>query len=115
MQFHHNPPPPPSQRPSADTLNSQLQEMQKRLERMNLMLQTLSRLLVAKGIVAETELNEWMAYVDSSDGKTDGRLKEITAPRTCLKCRRISPPTAPACQYCSEPFSTVFHVPLEER
>ena len=77
-----------------------VQELTLRLDRMHLMVQTLSRLLVAKGLVTEEELNEWMRYVDSLDGNVDGKLRSSRAPVACSHCKRMNPPTAPKCQYC---------------
>jgi hypothetical protein len=81
--------------------SSTIMELQASLERQNLMVQTLARLLIAKGIVSEEELDQWMAYVDGLDGAVDGKLRKGRVPRACPDCNRMNPPNAVKCQYCS--------------
>lgn len=68
--------------------------------RLNLLVQTLARLLVAKGVVSEQELDEWMRFVDGMDGKEDGVLKHANSPRACPGCGRMNPVKAYRCLYC---------------
>lgn len=84
------------------------QELQKQLDRQNLMIQTMARLLMAKGVVQEEELNEWFRYVDGLDGAVDGKLRASKAPKACPNCNRMNPPTATRCQYCAAEMNADF-------
>ncbi len=79
-----------------------IQELQDALERQRLLLQTLCRILVEKGVVQKDELNEWIQYMDGLDGTMDGKLKETKAPKACPSCQRMNPKRAPKCVYCGE-------------
>ena len=91
--------------------NSTLADLQSQVARQNLMIQTLCRILLAKGVVEEKELQEWMSYVDKLDGVEDGRLRESKAPRECPSCRRMNAPKAVKCQYCGVEFPPIFLEP----
>lgn len=93
--------------PKAEATSAVL-ELQDKVGRLNLMVQTLARLLLAKGVIKEEELQEWMKYVDNLDGVTDGKLRESKAPRECPKCKRMSQPRAGKCQYCGQEFDLVY-------
>ena len=75
-----------------------------RLERQNMLIQTLLILLMEKNIITESEVQEWIHYVDGLDGKVDGRLAEDKRPLKCPACGRTSPPTAVQCMYCNAAF-----------
>ncbi|MEQ8821669.1 MAG: hypothetical protein RLY93_15645 [Sumerlaeia bacterium] len=81
---------------------SSAQEMELKLERQNLVIQTLLMLLLEKGVIHDQEFREWLAYVDGLDGKVDGRVREDKSPVACPKCGRNSPRQSPSCQYCGE-------------
>lgn len=101
--------PDPLPRASSDVQNNAtIAEMQAQLARQYLMIQTLCHILLAKGVVEEKELTEWMSYVDKFDGTEDGKLRESKAPHTCPKCQRVNSPRAVKCQYCGEELPVVF-------
>lgn len=79
-------------------------DLQHKVERQHLFIQTLLRLLIEKGIVQESEFREWLSFVDGFDGLLDGKLKPDAAPKSCPSCGRKSPATYPRCQYCSTDF-----------
>jgi hypothetical protein len=86
-------------------------DLQAQVARQYLMIQTLCRILIAKGVLSEDELNEWMNYVDGLDGVVDGKLRESRLPRECSACRRMNPPRAVKCQYCGHEFPAAFLEP----
>lgn len=87
---------------------SNVQELQAKLDRQHLMIQTLLTVLMEKKIFDENEFREWLNYVDGLDGRVDGRLAESVVPVACPKCRRMNKATAPRCQYCDHPMQTEF-------
>lgn len=105
---------PPVRSSSSQTQSAPIQELQLRVERLHLMIQTMSRLLIAKGIMEEQELNEWMRYVDSLDGKVDGKLRPGRQPTACPQCKRMNPPTAGKCQYCGAEMPSSFIDKMDE-
>lgn len=88
-------------------------DMQAQIERQALLIEALSRILIAKGVVVEEELNEWMRYVDGLDGRVDGKLRPTKEPKNCPACNRINAFTATKCQYCGAEFSHQFLVGKE--
>lgn len=101
-------------RPLPSTPSGALEEMQHRLDRQYLLIQTLLMILIEKKVIHEDEFVEWMDYVDELDGSKDGRLKETKTPQQCPKCKRRSPATATKCIYCAEDFPTQFLVQRPE-
>ena len=89
-------------------VRSTTQDLQIKIERQNLIIQTLLTVLMEKKIFDEDEFREWMNYVDGLDGRVDGKLAESQAPKACPKCKRINKPTAPRCQYCDYPLASDF-------
>lgn len=83
-------------------------ELRSECARLHMQVQTLARLLIAKGVMEEAELDEWMDYVDSLDGVADGRLRVTKAPKMCPSCNRANGPTAVSCQWCGEDLPTPF-------
>ncbi len=92
----------------AEANRAGLAELQNRLERQNLLLQTLLRLLLKKGIIQEDEFKQWLAYVDQLDGKADGKLQEEKGTKACPACGRNSTLHAAKCQYCDAVFPPEF-------
>ncbi len=93
--------------------NSTIVELQAQVESLSLQVQTLSRLLVEKGLVTEKELNEWLRYIDGLDGRVDGKLREKKTPKSCHQCQRINPSKAVKCQYCGAELANEFLVKEE--
>ena len=85
-----------------------LHDVNARLEKQDLLLQTLVRLLLEKGVIQRDELSRWVDYVDSLDGSVDGKLKSDRRPRECPKCRRKNSPQARHCQYCGAELGASF-------
>ncbi len=90
-------------------------DLQRQIDRQSLMIQTLCRLLIAKNIVQEEELDQWMQYVDSLDGHVDGKLRPAKSPRICDSCNRANPYNAAKCQYCGTEFKAEFLTPIKEK
>ncbi len=88
-------------RPVDTQARTGIEELNLKLERMQLALQTLLMLLMEKKVIQEQEFREWLAYVDQLDGAADGRLREDKSPRICPKCNRPTPRAIPRCVYCS--------------
>lgn len=97
----------------SSSTNASIIELQQAVERQNLLIQTLCKILVAKGLVLEDELNEWMRYVDGLDGNVDGRLRDKKAPLACPSCKRMNPSKAAKCQYCGTELQGQFLYPEE--
>lgn len=83
-------------------------ELEERLARQELLIQTLLRLLLEKKVIHEDEFKEWMDYVDSLDGKRDGKLRVPKIARNCASCGRMNKPNAARCMYCDHEFPTEF-------
>lgn len=92
--------------PKAEASTATVADLQTQVYRQHMIIQALCHLLIAKGVMDEKELNEWASYVDKLDGREDGQLREIRQPRTCSSCKRVSAPTATACQYCGKTLQT---------
>lgn len=71
------------------------------IERQELIIQTLLRLLIEKKVIDKDEFAQWIDYVDRLDGKLDAKLEERRTPVTCPKCKRPNPHAARLCAYCS--------------
>jgi hypothetical protein len=87
---------------------SQIDALEARLERANLIIQTLLLLLLEKKVIHEDEFKEWMVYVDELDGQRDGKVKEEVAPFDCPECGRKNPHQAAKCIYCGHAFEIDF-------
>ena len=65
------------QRTSAGNLgarDSRVRQLQEELGRQKLAIQALTRFLVTKGVVSESELDEFIEEVDAEDGVIDGQM-----------------------------------------
>lgn len=82
-----------------------LEQLEARVERQNLLIQTLLMLLLEKKVIGEEEFRKWLIYVDELDGKRDGRLKADNTPQECPKCHRKNQHKASQCMYCGEEFA----------
>jgi len=89
---------------------STVQELESRVEKQNLLIQTLLMILLEKKVLHEDEFKEWMLYVDELDGVRDGRIRADKTPVACPKCRRNNSAGAVKCQYCGEEIDPEFLV-----
>ncbi|MBI3736192.1 hypothetical protein HY256_06735, partial [Candidatus Sumerlaeota bacterium] len=94
--------------PSAQEARQAVDELAVRVERQNLLLQTLLRLLLEKGVIHEDEFKKWISYVDALDGKTDGKLQKEKGIKNCPACGRVSQADAAKCQYCGADYPVEF-------
>lgn len=83
-------------------------ELEERLARQELLIQTLLRLLLEKKVIHQDEFKEWMDYVDSLDGARDGKLRAPKIALDCPSCGRMNKPNATRCMYCDHEFPTEF-------
>ena len=83
------------------TARASTAELQARVDRQNMVIQTLLMLLMEKKVFNEAEFTQWVDWVDSLDGKVDGKLTEDNRPIECSNCHRMNPSTARKCQYCN--------------
>lgn len=81
-----------------------LKDLEDRVARQNLYIQTLLRLLLEKGVMQKEEFGQWLDYVDALDGRWDGKLGEDGSVKTCGRCRRVSPLRSRRCSYCDAEF-----------
>lgn len=79
-----------------------------RLGRIELMQQTLLRVLIEKRVLDKQEFKQWLSYVDQLDGRTDGKMGEESGVRQCPACSRNNPMKNRQCQYCSAELPTDF-------
>ncbi len=94
---------------SVDTqTRSSVQELNVRIEKQDLIIQTLLMLLLEKKVIHEDEFRDWLIYVDELDGVRDGRVRANKAPTACPKCSRNNSPGAVKCQYCGEELEQEF-------
>lgn len=93
---------------SGQSISADFVSLEDRLEKQNLLIQTLLMILLEKKVIHEDEFKEWMIYVDELDGKRDGKLRENKSPVICPKCKRNNPPNRTACQYCGIEFPPEF-------
>ena len=94
--------------PSSLEARQAVDELSARLDRQNLLLQTLLRLLLEKGVIQEEEFKQWIAYVDALDGKADGKLQKEKGIKNCPVCGRVSQMDATKCQYCGAEYPVEF-------
>lgn len=80
--------------------------LQSQVDRLNLMMQTMLKLMIEKGITSKEEFRQWMDYMDQLDGSADGRLRRAAGAQACPSCRRNNPVHAVSCQYCGAKFET---------
>jgi hypothetical protein len=85
-----------------------LPALQARVERQDLIIQTLLMILLEKKVIHEDEFQEWVIYVDELDGTRDGRLREDTTPVSCPACGRNSLRTSSRCVYCGHELEPEF-------
>jgi hypothetical protein len=93
---------------SADISPAKAAELEVLVARQALLIETLARLLMAKGVVQERELDEWLSWVDKLDGSADGKLRVPRTPTMCPSCNRANPPTIGKCMYCGTEFPQRF-------
>ncbi len=86
--------------------NAAFAQLKSQVERQHLVIQTLLMLLLEKKVIDETELRQWMHYVDMLDGRHDGRLSEDRSPVACSACGRVSSATQLRCAYCGTELPT---------
>lgn len=98
---------PPTQNTTRET-DSVIVDLRHQCARLHMQVQTLARLLIAKGVMEESELDEWMSYVDSLDGVADGKLRPTTTRKMCPSCNRANVSTAATCQWCGHELNTGF-------
>ncbi|MCL5271235.1 MAG: hypothetical protein M1457_11965 [bacterium] len=101
---------PPRRRSPETPAHANFDQLNEKIERQNLLIQTLLMLLIEKKLIEEQEFRDWVKYVDSLDGARDGKVREPGTPITCPSCRRQSPRTAVKCIYCDHPFEPDFLV-----
>ena len=97
-----------SESPSSLAARQAVDELAAQVDRQNLLLQTLLRLLLEKGVIQEQEFKEWIAYVDGLDGKVDGKLQKEKGIKNCPSCGRVSAVDAVKCQYCGAEYPVEF-------
>lgn len=88
-----------------------LENIRDRLSRIELMQQTLLRVLIEKGVLDKQEFSQWMKYVDQLDGRDDGKMAEESGVKSCPSCGRNNPVKLRNCQYCGAdlPFDFLMH------
>jgi len=74
--------------------------LKERIERQNLIIQTLIVMLLDKGVITEDDFRETARRVDMCDGERDGRLSEDKSLAPCPDCRGLNPNTATKCAHC---------------
>jgi hypothetical protein len=97
----------PSRKPKAAQpihVASEVTALKLRVEQHNLLLQTLLRLLVGKGVIGKEEFQRLLQQVDELDGARDGRLHIEKGTKSCPACGRVSNLKAIECQYCGAAF-----------
>jgi hypothetical protein len=87
---------------------SSVDDLRHIIDRQNLVLQTLLVLMIEKGLIQESEFDEWLKHHDGLDGHKDGKLRPSASPRHCSKCDRMNSPTAVKCTYCDAEFQNLY-------
>jgi hypothetical protein len=87
---------------------SEVEQLKARIERQNLLIQTMLMILLEKKVLHEDEFKEWLDYVDELDGVRDGKLREDKRPLACSQCGRNSPKGSAKCIYCGSEFQSDF-------
>lgn len=106
----------PAERSGAVPINlqSEVADLKTRVEQQNLLLQTLLRVLLAKGTIEKQEFARWMEQVDELDGVRDGRLGKERGTKQCPACNRTNTLKAMRCQYCGADFPAAEFLSHEE-
>lgn len=75
-------------------------DLEDRLARQALVLQTLVATCIQKGVFTGPEFNDLMIEIDSADGVRDGRARENRSPKVCPSCENNNNFRAMTCMYC---------------
>jgi len=79
--------------------------LQKRVDRLELVIQTLAEILIAKKVCTQAEIDVLMLQIDLRDGLEDGQVSQelrAHAPH-CNHCNRFINPRRTTCVYCGTP------------
>ena len=76
------------------------EHLKERIERQNLIIQTLLVMLLEKGTITAEEFRETANRVDMCDGVRDGRLSEDKSLLPCPKCSGLNHNQATRCDHC---------------
>lgn len=82
---------------------SELRELERRIDKLEMVCEGMWRLLQEKAHLTDTELIERIAEIDLEDGRYDGQ-KKTPSFRECSKCGRKNNKSLPSCMYCGELF-----------
>lgn len=80
------------------------EKMEDLVARQALVIHTLVAMCEQKGVFTRAELLALMEQIDMLDGKRDGKLAPIRAPRSCPSCGKGSAAKATKCIYCGTEF-----------
>ena len=84
----------------ADRQQHQIHDLERQVERLNLVVIALCELITKSGVFSRETLQATVNEIDLRDGVKDGRIH--VAPRTCPQCQRPCHPRRTHCLYCGE-------------
>jgi hypothetical protein len=80
---------------------SQIRDLEARLDKLELVCESLWKIIKETTNLNETDLIERMSNIDLQDGRFDGKKRKISS-FECSKCGRINSKRHSKCMYCSE-------------
>lgn len=86
---------------SSGVSRSDHRELQRRLDRLELVCEGIWRLVREKTQLSDADLIEKIAEIDLEDGRYDGQKKTPTF-RECTQCGRKNNKSLNSCMYCGE-------------
>ncbi len=75
-------------------------DLQREVERLRLVVETLVRALVEKGLYTREQINALANLIDMEDGRRDGRIPISRKVKNCSACGKVMMNVSGACVYC---------------
>jgi hypothetical protein len=94
-------------RSSARTASVEVERLSRRVEALELAVETIMRMMLENGRIDEKEFLALAKKIDSEDGAVDGRRSLSRMRRYCQNCSRNSPADRNQCMWCGADLSHV--------
>lgn len=77
-----------------------IKELKREIERLSLIVETLVRALIEKGLYTREQINALANLIDMEDGRRDGRITKAKDVKHCSSCGRVMMNVSGACLFC---------------
>ena len=85
-----------------ETARSDIDDLKRKVNQQNLLLQTLIALVLEKNLIEEEEFRALLDEVDKVDGVKDGELAEDKTPLICNGCGKKNGRDKSRCMWCGQ-------------